>query len=183
MPASIRPATRRAAIIAGAAGLAVIGTIGAGAAAFADGAPSPAASTSASSTAAPGPHGGPDRDAGPHHAPHIGGRVLTVDGRTVTVQDRDGFTRTIVLASGASITKDGAASSVAAIAKDTWIEATGTVDRNGTTLDATTVTIGRPTPPKGGPAGPRGAGPGARAGQKDAPATPSTGATSAPARS
>ncbi|MBW4041072.1 MAG: hypothetical protein HIU86_02945 [Acidobacteria bacterium] len=168
MQSFIRRSSRRAAIITAAAGLAVAGAVGVGTAAFADGTtPSPGTSQSA----APAPSGAPSGAPGVHgpgrtHAPHIGGTVQSVEGATVTVRDRDGFTRTIALQSGVTVAKGTATSSTAAITKGTWIEAVGTVDANGTTLDATTVSIGRPTPPKGGPAG-------RPAGQKgDRPAPP-----------
>lgn len=150
--------SRRQALVTGIAGVAVIGAVGVGSAAFAAGpTPSPGASAPAAPSGAPsGAPGqgtaGTDAPTPPKHEPHIGGEVLTVDGSTVTVKDPDGFTRTIALASDAKVTKDGSTSSVAAITKGTHIEATGTVDANGTTLDATSVTIGMPTPPAGGPA-------------------------------
>jgi hypothetical protein len=129
---------RRVAIAAGTVGLAAAVSFGAAAAANADGpTPSPSASSSAAA---------PTR---PAHAPHIGGTVLTVDGSTVTVQDRDGFTRTIRLGSSVTVTKDGAKSDTSAITKGAHIEAEGTVDADKTTLDATTVRIGQPTGPDG----------------------------------
>lgn len=154
MQAFTKP-TRRATVIAGAAGVALLGAVGIGAAAYADTAPTPGTSASAaapSTTPSGAPSDAPDGGPGEHtHAPHIGGTVVTVSGSTVTVTDRDGFTRTIELADDATVTKDGAASQVSAITAGEHIEATGTVDSNGTTLDATAVTIGQPTPPKGGP--------------------------------
>jgi hypothetical protein len=116
--------------------------------------------------------------------------VLTVDRSTVTVKDRDGFTRTIRLSDAVKVTKDDASSSVSAIAKGAWIEASGTVDANGTALDATEVRIGQPAGPRGGHGGPGGrpgdhgarpAGPeGAPAAPEGAPAAPE-GAPAAPA--
>ncbi|GAA4747337.1 hypothetical protein GCM10025783_19300 [Amnibacterium soli] len=185
MQSFLRP-SRRAAIVGGAAGLALVGAVGFGTVAFADSAPTPGASQSApapaasgapsGAPAAPGAPGGPAAPGagGPGakaHAPHIGGKVLTVDGSTVTVKDHDGFTRTIRLGDDVKVTKDDASSSTSAIAKGAWIEASGTVDSNGTTLDATEVRIGQPTPPKGGPIGP-----GGRAGAQGAPAAPEGGA-------
>jgi hypothetical protein len=166
--------SRRAAIITGATGLAVVGAVGIGTAAFADGTtPSPGASH-----AAPAPSAAPGHGPARPHTPHIGGTVLSVDGTTVTVKDPEGFTRTIRLQAGATVTKGTAASTTAAITKGTWIEASGTVDANGTALDATTVSIGRPTPPKGGPhggpAGGRGERPTPPAGDGAAPTPPPT---------
>ncbi|RIX30859.1 single stranded DNA-binding domain-containing protein [Amnibacterium setariae] len=215
---SFKKPSRRSAVVLGAAGLAVAGAVGFGTVAFADGMPTPGASQSAPAAApsgapsgapvAPeggpqggpqgGPAGGPQGPAqggpgrGPgrdHPAPHIGGTVQSVSGSTVTVQDPDGFTRTIRLSDDVKVEKDGASSSTSAIVKGKHIDATGTVASDGTTLDATAVQVGRPTPPapgEGGPAPKDGAAPKAPAapsapsGSTEAPSAPS-GAPSAPA--
>lgn len=178
--------TRRAVLVSCVAGAAVIGAVGAGTAAFADGAPSPSTSQSASTDTtgttgtAAAPEGGPA--AGPEHGkhePHIGGTVLTVTGSTVTVQDRDGFTRTVTLADGATVTKDGASSTAAAITTGAHIEATGSVASDKTTLTATAVRIGEPTPPKGGPGAPGGPR-GGKHDRGDAPTPPKGAPTDAP---
>lgn len=175
---SFKKPSRRVAVIVGASGALVLGAVGAGAAAFADTTPTPGTSQSPSESTPP---------AGPgarQHAPHIGGTVQSVDGSTVTVTDRDGFTRTIHLASGVTVTKDGASSSVAAITKGEEIHATGSVASDGTTLDATAVSVGKPTPPAGGPGGK--AGPGAKGGPhgargpEGAPTPPQGGETTLP---
>jgi hypothetical protein len=179
MQSFLRP-SRRAAIVGGAAGLALVGAVGIGTVAFADSAPTPGATQSPSASGAPAAPGTPGPRA---HAPHIGGTVLTVDGSTVTVRDRDGFTRTIRLGDGATVTKDDASSSASAITKGVWIEASGTVDADGTTLDATEVRIGQPAGPRGGHGGPGGrpGDHGARpAAPEGAPAAPE-GAPAAPA--
>jgi hypothetical protein len=152
MHSFLRP-SRRAAIVGGAAGLALVGAVGVGTVAFADSAPTPGTTQSPSAPSAPGAPGAPGPRA---HAPHIGGSVLTVDGSTVTVKDRDGFTRTIRLGDAVRVTKDDASSSTSAITKGVWIEASGTVDANGTTLDASEVRIGQPAGPRGGHGGPGG---------------------------
>ena len=156
MQSFLRP-SRRAAIVGGAAGLALVGAVGIGTVAFADATPTPGTTQSPGATASPGTRA---------HAPRIGGTVLTVDGSTVTVQDRDGFTRTVRLAGDVKVTKDDASSSTSAITKGVWIEASGTVDADGTSLDATEVRIGQPAGPRGhggpggrGPHGPEGAAP------------------------
>ncbi|MFD1721334.1 hypothetical protein [Amnibacterium endophyticum] len=173
---SFRKPTKRTALITGVAGAAVLGAIAVGGPAYADGMPSaaPSGSVAAPSAAAPsgaptapaapsgapaapaapgqhGPQGGPA--GAPSPKPHIGGEVLSVSGSTVTVKDHDGFTRTIALSSGATVTKDGQKADTSAIVQGAHIEATGSVDSNGTTLDATEVRVGQPAGPgKGGPA-------------------------------
>lgn len=128
------------------------------------GAPSAPAAQSGAPAAPKGapaaPKGAPAGPAGqkgdtqaPTPKPHIGGEVLSVSGSTVTVKDHDGFTRTISLSSSATVTKDGQKADTSAIVKGAHIEATGSVDSNGTTLDATEVQVGQPAGPgKGGPA-------------------------------
>lgn len=98
---------------------------------------------------------------------HIGGTVASISGDTVTVTDRDGFTRTIALSSTTTFTKDGATADRGDLTGTSVIDAEGTVASNGTTLDATRVDIRTkaPTPPRG-PAG----GPGAPAGKGGPPA-------------
>ncbi len=79
--------------------------------------------------------------------PHIDGTVVSVSGDTITVTDPEGFTRTIVTSS--STTYDNGLS--APLATGAEIHATGTVDANHTSLDATQIGT-RPKPPAG-PAG------------------------------
>jgi hypothetical protein len=79
--------------------------------------------------------------------PHIDGTVVSVSGDTITVTDPEGFTRTIVTSS--STTYDNGLS--APLATGAKIHATGTVDANHTSLDATQIGT-RPKPPAG-PAG------------------------------
>ena len=169
MRAFTKPSKRTA--VAACAAAVVLGAIGVGTAgaAFADGAPTAApSSSSAPSTAPAGPAegvpGGPAADSTaptpPRHEPHIGGEVLSVSGSTVTVRDPEGFTRTIRLGDDVTVTKDGAASDVAAVVQGEHIDATGQVASDGTTLDATAVAVGRPTPPAGRDAGAAKGGPG-----------------------
>jgi len=84
--------------------------------------------------------------------PHIDGTVVSVSGDTITVTDPEGFTRTIVTSS--STTYDNGLS--APLATGAEIHATGTVDANHTSLDATQIGT-RPKPPAGpsGKDGPR----------------------------
>jgi hypothetical protein len=88
----------------------------------------------------------------PTPRPHIDGTVASVSGATITVTDPEGFTRTIVTSS--STTYDNGLS--APLATGAEIHATGTVDANHTSLDATQIGT-RPTPPAGpnGKDGPR----------------------------
>jgi hypothetical protein len=85
-----------------------------------------AGSTTAPTTGAAGAPAAPTR---PAPKPHLAGTVTSVSGSTVLIKDREGFTRTIVLSSK--------------------IHAEGTVDANGTSLDA--VTVGADKGPMGGP--------------------------------
>jgi hypothetical protein len=84
------------------------------------------------------------------HQPRLTGTVTSVSGTQILITDRDGFTRTIVTSSKTTYS-DGLTASPA---KGTEIEAVGTVDANGTSLDATS--IGKPKGPGGfGPGGHR----------------------------
>jgi len=146
---------RRAPIIIGAVAAAALIFGGAGAA-FA-------------ATADPGttPDGTSSTMERPAHVPHIHGTVVSVSGSTITVTDRDGFTRTIVVTDSTTY-GDGLS---ADLAVGTKIRAAGTVDANGTSLDATKIATApaggehggqhrghlghpgqRPTPPTGAPA-------------------------------
>ncbi len=74
--------------------------------------------------------------------PHIDGTVASVSGDAITVTDPEGFTRSIVTSS--STTYDNGLS--APLATGAEIHATGTVDANHTSLDATQIGT-RPKPP------------------------------------
>ncbi len=172
-------------------------------AAHAGGGPAPTPSSSASSSAnlqpSANPSDGTQQSTGPAtgrtgstkkpapapHRPHIDGTVTSVSAATVTVTDRDGFTRTIVTSSGTKY-GDGLTAQLPAGSR---IHAEGTVDANGTSLDATTITVMRPPhAPKAGPAGAGKAAPpggttagkapsAANGGAKTPPATPGGSAT------
>jgi hypothetical protein len=94
------------------------------------------------------------------HSPHLEGTVQSVSGSTILITDRDGFTRTIKV-SGATTYSDNLTSSPAV---GTAISAEGTVDADGTSLDATKVGAGH----TGGAAGgaPGGGKAGANGGQR-----------------
>jgi uncharacterized protein DUF5666 len=66
------------------------------------------------------------------------GTVTSVSGNTILIRDPQGFTRTILV--GAGTTYSGG--SLSDIVTGSKIVASGTVDTNGTTLDALTVKIG-----------------------------------------
>jgi hypothetical protein len=120
--------------------------------------------------------------------PHLDGVVTALTNGHLTIKDPDGFTRQIAIAQVPQ-----------GITTGTRIHAEGSVDRDGTTLDATTVTVGRPpalpghppvppaggakpAPPQGGPARPPAA-PGAKAKPPAAPAGPPSTSQAAPSAS
>jgi hypothetical protein len=152
----------------GAFGIVWAVTSGSGSTSSATSAP-PAASQSASSSdpaqsladpgqAAPGPgQGGPGRfgfgfrgpeggagQNGPNGqkpTPGMAGTVKSVSGQTVTIQDFMGFTRTIHTSSSTTYTRGGQSANSSALANGSEIAAQGTVDHNGTDLDATKVAV------------------------------------------
>ena len=85
------------------------------------------------------PSGGdrPEADQGtpPARTPHLMGTVKSVSGSTILITDQDGFTRTIKVSSSTKYDD----SLTANPAVGTKIGAEGTVDADGTSLDATTV--------------------------------------------
>jgi len=180
---------------AAACGLLLGGTVIASAA-HAGGGPAPTPSSSASSSANPQPSANPSdgtqqsaspatgrpgstkKPAPSQHRPHIDGTLASVSAATVTVTDRDGFTRTILTSSGTKY-GDGLTAQLPA---GTKIHAEGTVDANGTSLDATTITVMRPPhAPKARPAGAgKAAPPGGTTAGKAPSATPGNGGAKTP---
>jgi len=75
---------------------------------------------------------------------HIAGWVTKVSDDTITVTDPSGFTRTIRTTGSTTYLKDGASATRTIVTVGTMDMALGTVDDNGTTLDATQVAVGRP---------------------------------------
>ena len=156
----VRTSHRRQWTVAVCAGAAIV-LLGGGAVALAQ--TSASASTTPSAYASRGEggqggEGGPGpggtRPTGPR-TPHLDGTVKSVSGTTILITDMDGFTRTIVTSSK-TVYKDSLTASPKA---GTKIDAEGTVDSNGTSLDATVIQ----TPPAGGmghggPGGPGGSG-------------------------
>ena len=112
------------------------------------------------------------------------GKVKSVTGTQILITDPEGFTRTIVTSSKTTYSDSLTASPAAG----TQIEAVGTVDANGTSLDATS--IGKPKGPgpwgghgpgghgPGGPGGPGRTGPGG-----PPPGAPGSSSTSSPSSS
>jgi hypothetical protein len=82
------------------------------------------------------------------------GRVTAVSGSSVTITDPEGFSRTIVVDSSTTYTKSGAASNYSALTVGSLILASGKVDANQTSLDASSVVIGPVSTAQDGPSGP-----------------------------
>ena len=189
-PAALRPARSRLRL-ATVGGIAAIALLGGGITAAAS-AGEPATSavvaaatdtatpgTAATGTAAPGTAAPAAPPAAKAHQPHLDGTVTSVSGTTVLILDRDGFTRTIV-ESGTTTYQDGLK---AALTVGSKIHAEGTVDANGTSLDATLIGADK-GPAAGGPGGKGPGGPGKHAGAPvppaGAPQPPAAGGTNAP---
>ncbi|GGL94333.1 hypothetical protein [Nakamurella endophytica] len=183
LPARRRP-PRPAAVRRVVVGLAVAGGLaltGAGVAVAADTGGGSGTSAQPSPTAAgagaPAP-GSPTTP--PPHVPHLDGTVTAVSDGTVTITDHDGFRRTIRTDSG---TTYGSGLS-APVPVGTAVHDTGTVDTDGTSLDATRIEV-PPAPPAGppahGPGGPRPPAPAPPAGTAPAsPPAPPTGSSVEP---
>jgi hypothetical protein len=111
-----------------------------------------AASSSAPDAGHARPTGPPARGVYKPGQPILFGSVKSVSGATIRVTDQQGFTRTVVTSSKTTY-KDGATASPAV---GTKIIAIGSVDANGTSLDAATITL---LPATGAGAGGRHPGP------------------------
>ena len=70
------------------------------------------------------------------------GTVASVNGNTINLTDPQGFTRTILVSSATTYEAGGSAATLADVVVGAKIIARGTVDANGTTLDALSVDIG-----------------------------------------
>lgn len=84
------------------------------------------------------------------HSPHLDGTVLSDSGTTIVVTDGEGFHRTIHTTGSTAYTNSGSAATASAVTTGQHIDAVGSIDPNGTDLDATRVNVGRPprpTPP------------------------------------
>jgi hypothetical protein len=73
----------------------------------------------------------------------LSGHVTAVTSSTITVVAGKGFDRTINVSATTTYTKGGQPATLADVTVGSYITAQGTVDANGTTLDAATVTIGK----------------------------------------
>ncbi|MFC5929763.1 hypothetical protein D6T64_03500 [Cryobacterium melibiosiphilum] len=133
----------------------VIGAVAAAALAF-GGASVAYAATDTASDSSSSSTDGAATDERPAHEPHMHGTVVSVSGSTITITDHDGFTRVINTSGDTAYTDDLTAD----LAAGTEIRATGTVNGDGTSLDATEVGTA-PTPGDGegpGDGGPLGDG-------------------------
>jgi hypothetical protein len=74
----------------------------------------------------------------------LAGWVTAVDGGTLTITDRDGFTRTVTTSGSTEWRKDGEPATAAIATVGTFLRARGEVASNGTTLEATSVAVGKP---------------------------------------
>jgi hypothetical protein len=73
--------------------------------------------------------------------PAMAGTVKNVNGSTITIQDAMGFTRTIHTSPSTTYTRGGQSAASSAVTNGAQIAAQGTVDRNGTDLDASKVNV------------------------------------------
>jgi hypothetical protein len=90
-----------------------------------------------------GPFGGAGANGSPNHkpTPAMAGTVKDVKGSTITIQDFQGFTRTIHTSSSTTYARGGQSATSSAVTNGAQIAAQGTVDRNGTDLDASKVAV------------------------------------------
>lgn len=79
--------------------------------------------------------------------PSIRGTVQSVNGNVVIVVDDQGFSRTINLSGATTYTNAGSAATQSAVTPGAKLVAFGSVDANGTSLDATKVAV-NPTHPQ-----------------------------------
>jgi hypothetical protein len=73
--------------------------------------------------------------------PEVGGKVVSVSGTTVVVQDGEGFWRTVQLSGSTVYQSAGTASTAGAVKAGVYIVAGGTIASDHTTLDASAVEI------------------------------------------
>jgi len=87
---------------------------------------------------------------------HVAGRVSAVNGNTITLSDRGGVTKDVVVNSSTVISKSGTSVTLADVSVGSFVFAQGTFNAAGTTLSAAAIGIGAP----GAGHGPGGFGPG-----------------------
>jgi hypothetical protein len=80
---------------------------------------------------------------------HIGGRVSTVNGDTITVSGPNGVTGTIQVSTATTYAKNGVSASLSDVSVGSFIFAEGTFGSSPTTVDAATIGIGMPGPGDG----------------------------------
>jgi hypothetical protein len=86
--------------------------------------------------------GGPNGPANGHKpAPAMAGTVQNVNGSTIKIKDIMGFTRTIKTTGATTYTRGGQSATSSAVTNGAQIAAQGTVDGNGTDLDASKVAV------------------------------------------
>lgn len=91
-------------------------------------------------------HDGPSQRAVPFSFSNNGtavlvGTVSAISGDNITVTDPEGFSRAILVSSTTTYEQGGATSTIAAVVVGAKIFAQGTVDTNGTTLDALSIGV------------------------------------------
>ena len=161
----------RIAVLGGAAAVVVAG--GTGVAIAAASGPGSSAPTGAPSS--PGSSAPAQPPAPPKHQPHLAGAVTSVRGNEILIKDFDGFTRTIKTSSKTAY-RDGLSASPTV---GTRIVAVGSVDADGTSLDATSIGKGFEFG-HGERGGFRHPGPGRGFGPRPPSGSPPSGAPSAP---
>jgi hypothetical protein len=70
------------------------------------------------------------------------GKVTALSGNTITISDPQGFSRTIVVSAATTYTNAGVVGTLTNVVVGSAIFARGTIDANGTSLDAVTIAIG-----------------------------------------
>ncbi len=81
------------------------------------------------------------------------GYVTSVNGSSFTIIGRDGFSRTVQESSGVTYRNGKATGSASDITVGKFVRAAGTVDPNGTTLDAARIATGEPSHEEHAPSG------------------------------
>jgi hypothetical protein len=123
------------------------------------------------------------------HLASIDGAVTSINASAITVTDRDGFTRTIDTDAQTKYTVAAGSSTRSAIKSGSVVHAEGTVDSNGTALDAARVDVrtAASARPSGAaacaPSGPGHAGRGPKPGRPAGPAPTGSGARPTPSAS
>jgi len=161
----------RIAVVGGAAAVVVAGGTGVAIAA----ASGPGSGTPTAAPSSPGSSAPAQPPAPPKHQPHLAGTVTSVRGNEILIKDFDGFTRTIKTSSKTAY-RDGLSANPAV---GTRILAVGSVDADGTSLDATSIGKGFEFG-HGERGGFRHPGPGRGFGPRPPSGSPPSGAPSAP---